>query len=137
MDRKFFEGLLFGYKENLLTSLDVYEKLVLLALEMQKVSSIKIKNLDEAKYQQTKKVYETSIVELLYQEEIYKEQYNYFKTFTISVTKFLQKLDDEELSYIIDRFEKKLNLQQMADLRYTSKRIVNYHLNKILEKFIL
>ena len=137
MDRKFFEGLLFGYKENLLTSLDIYEKLVLLALEMQKVSSIKIKNLDEAKYQQTKKVYETSIVELLYQEEIYKEQYNYFKTFTISVTKFLQKLDDEELSYIIDRFEKKLNLQQMADLRYTSKRIVNYHLNKILEKFIL
>lgn len=136
MDRKFFEGLLFGYKENLLTSLDVYEKLVLLALEMQKVSSIKIKNLDEAKYQQTKKVYETSIVELLYQEEIYKEQYNYFKTFTISVTKFLQKLDDEELSYIIDRFEKKLNLQQMADLRYTSKKVINYHLNKILEKFI-
>ena len=137
MDRKFFEGLLFGYKENLLTSLDIYEKLVLLALEMQKVSSIKIKNLDEAKYQQTKKVYETSIVELLYQEEIYKEQYNYFKTFTISVTKFLQKLDDEELSYIIDRYEKKLNLQQMADLRYTSKRIINYHINKILEKFIL
>lgn len=136
MDRKFFEGLLFGYKENLLTSLDVYEKLVLLALEMQKVSSIKIKNLDEAKYQQTKKVYETSIVELLYQEEIYKEQYNYFKTFTISVTKFLQKLDDEELSYIIDRFEKKLNLQQMADLRYTSAKVINYHLNKILEKFI-
>lgn len=136
MDRKFFEGLLFGYKENLLTSLDIYEKLVLLALEMQKVSSIKIKNLDEAKYQQTKKVYETSIVELLYQEEIYKEQYNYFKTFTISVTKFLQKLDDEELSYIIDRYEKKLNLQQMADLRYTSKKVINYHLNKILEKFI-
>jgi hypothetical protein len=122
----------YEYKKQLET---VNERIAEIDAQLTSIGSPKIMSPEEAKYQKGTRIYsDINMLELFQdQDQLIKQKQDLLYLISRVQVK-LNKLDDEELKLIEQRYKYKKTLRELAKLKYVGKSTIVRKVNEILNK---
>ncbi len=125
------------FKDNVFNLMDLEDKLAVVAMKLdgETVHSVRIKSLEEAKYQSGSRIYQNNITDLMLQEEQLIKKRDYYLYRVKKVETFLQSLKDEQLQLIEYRYWHGYSIRAIEELIPYSKSKIGRDIDKMIETF--
>lgn len=114
---------------------DVNYRIAEIDAQLTSIGSPKIMSTDEAKYQKGTRIYsDVNMLELFQEQDLLIKQKQDLLYLIGRVQVKLNKLDEEELLLIEQRYKYKKTLRELAKLKYVGKSTIVREVNEILNK---
>lgn len=133
---KYIDGKLKGIKFSANRVVDIWDRLQEINVELNgTVRSPSIRSEDEALYQRGTKIYKSNIIELMNEEEILFNQYKMYETELNDIQCFLEKLTDNEIELLYERYECGRSFETIGYILGYDNAYIQRRLKKILLKY--
>lgn len=133
---KYIDGKLKGIKFSSNRVVEIWDRLQEIAIELNgSVSSPPIRSEEEAKYQRGTRIYRCSIVELMNEEDILSKQYMMYETELNDIQRFLEKLTDNEIELLYERYECGRSFETIGYILGYDHSVVQRKIKNILRKY--
>lgn len=133
---KYIDGKLKGIKFSANRVVDIWDRLQEINVELNgTVHSPSIRSEDEALYQRGTKIYKSNIIELMNEEEILFNQYKMYETELNDIQCFLEKLTDNEIELLYERYECGRSFETIGYILGYDNAYIQRRLKKILLKY--
>lgn len=133
---KYIDGKLKGIKFSANRVVDIWDRLQEINVELSgTVRSPSIRSEDEALYQRGTKIYKSNIIELMNEEEILFNQYKMYETELNDIQRFLEKLTDNEIELLYERYECGRSFETIGYILGYDNAYIQRQLKKILLKY--
>lgn len=133
---KYIDGKLKGIKFSANRIVDIWDRLQEINVELNgTVRSPSIRSEDEALYQRGTKIYKSNIIELMNEEEILFNQYKMYETELNDIQCFLEKLTDNEIELLYERYECGRSFETIGYILGYDNAYIQRRLKKILLKY--
>lgn len=133
---KYIDGKLKGIKFSANRVVDIWDRLQEINVELNgTVRSPSIRSEDEALYQRGTKIYKSNIIELMNEEEILFNQYKMYETELNDIQCFLEKLTDNEIELLYERYECGRSFETIGYILGYDNAYIQRQLKKILLKY--
>lgn len=133
---KYIDGKLKGIKFSANRVVDIWDRLQEINVELNgTVRSPSIRLEDEALYQRGTKIYKSNIIELMNEEEILFNQYKMYETELNDIQCFLEKLTDNEIELLYERYECGRSFETIGYILGYDNAYIQRRLKKILLKY--
>lgn len=133
---KYIDGKLKGIKFSANRVVDIWDRLQEINVELNgTVRSPSIRSEDEALYQRGTKIYKSNIIELMNEEEILFNQYKMYETELNDIQRFLEKLTDNEIELLYERYECGRSFETIGYILGYDNAYIQRQLKKILLKY--
>ena len=133
---KYIDGKLKGIKFSANRVVDIWDRLQEINVELNgTVRSPSIRSEDEALYQRGTKIYKSNIIELMNEEEILFNQYKMYETELNDIQCFLEKLTDNEIELLYERYECGRSFETIGYILGYDNAYIQRRLRKILLKY--
>lgn len=132
---KYIDGKLKGIKYSANRVVDIWDRLQEIAIELNgSVRSPSIRS-EEAKYQRGTRIYKSNIIELMNEEEMLSRQYEMYETELNDIQRFLEKLTDNEIELLYQRYECGRSFEAIGYILGYDNAYIQRQLKKILLKY--
>nr|DAT22455.1 MAG TPA: Protein of unknown function (DUF1492) [Caudoviricetes sp.] len=133
---KYIDGKLKGIKYSANRVVDIWDRLQEIAIELNgSVRSPSIRSEEEAKYQRGTRIYKSNIIELMNEEEMLSRQYEMYETELNDIQRFLEKLSDNEIELLFQRYECGRSFETIGYILGYDNAYIQRQLKKILLKY--
>lgn len=133
---KYIDGKLKGIKYSANRLVDIWDRLQEIARELNgSVKSPSIRSEEEAKYQRGTRIYKCNIIELMNEEETLSKQYKMYETELNDIQRFLEKLTDNEIALLYERYECGRSFETIGYILGYDNAYIQRQLKKILLKY--
>lgn len=133
---KYIDGKLKGIKYSANRVVDIWDRLQEIAIELNgSVKSPSIRSEEEAKYQRGTRIYKSNIIELMNEEEMLSRNYKMYETELNDIQRFLQKLSDDEIELLYERYECGRSFETIGYILGYDNAYIQRQLKKILLKY--
>lgn len=133
---KYIDGKLKGIKFSANRVVDIWDRLQEIAIELNgSVRSPSIRSEEEAKYQRGTRIYKSNIAELINEEEALLHQYEMYETELNDIQHFLEKLTDNEIELLYQRYECGRSFETIGYILGYDNAYIQRQLKKILLKY--
>lgn len=133
---KYIDGKLKGIKFSANRVVDIWDRLQEINVELNgTVRSPSIRSEDEALHQRGTKIYKSNIIELMNEEEILFNQYKMYETELNDIQCFLEKLTDNEIELLYERYECGRSFETIGYILGYDNAYIQRRLKKILLKY--
>ncbi|QRG86386.1 hypothetical protein [Bulleidia sp. zg-1006] len=113
----------------------IQEKICEIDAKLTSVDSPPIRNLEEAKYQRGTRIYsDINLLELFEEQDELIRKKQDLTYLTSRIQKRLNRLSDEELKLIEQRYKYKKTLREMVEMYYVTKSTMARRINEVLLK---
>lgn len=133
---KYIDGKLKGIKYSANRVVDIWDRLEEINAELNgAIKSPTIRSEDEAKYQRGTRIYRCSIIELMNEEDILSKQYRMYETELNDIQRFLEKLTDNEIELLYERYECGRSFETIGYILGYDHSVVQRKIKNILRKY--
>lgn len=133
---KYIDGKLKGIKYSANRVVDIWDRLQEIAIELNgSVRSPSIRSEEEAKYQRGTRIYKSNIIELMNEEEMLSHQYAMYETELNDIQRFLEKLTDNEIELLYQRYECGRSFETIGYILGYDHSVVQRKIKNILCKY--
>lgn len=133
---KYIDGKLKGIKYSANRVVEIWDRLQEIAVELNgSVRSPSIRSEEEAKYQRGTRIYKSNIIELMNEEEMLSRNYKMYETELNDIQRFLQKLTDNEIELLYQRYECGRSFETIGYILGYDNAYIQRQLKKILLKY--
>ena len=133
---KYIDGKLKGIKFSANRVVDIWDRLEEINAELNgAIKSPTIRSEDEAKYQRGTRIYRCSIIELMNEEDILSKQYRMYETELNDIQRFLEKLTDNEIELLYERYECGRSFETIGYILGYDHSVVQRKIKNILRKY--
>lgn len=133
---KYIDGKLKGIKFSANRVVDIWDRLQEINVELNgTLHSPTIRSEDEAKYQRGTHIYRCNLIELMNEEEQLSKQYQMYETELNDIQRFLEKLTDNEIELLYERYECGRSFETIGYILGYDNAYIQRQLKKILLKY--
>lgn len=133
---KYIDGKLKGIKFSSNRVVEIWDRLQEINRELNgAVRSPSIRSEEEAKYQRGTRIYRCSIIELMNEEDILSKQYKMYETELNDIQRFLEKLTDNEIELLYERYECGRSFETIGYILGYDHSVVQRKIKNILRKY--
>jgi hypothetical protein len=133
---KYIDGKLKGIKFSANRAVEIWDRLQEISIELKgTVRSPAIRSEEEAKYQRGTRIYKSNIIELMNEEEMLSRQYDMYETELNDIQRFLEKLTDNEIVLLYERYECGRSFETIGYILGYDNAYIQRQLKKILLKY--
>nr|DAN80830.1 MAG TPA: Protein of unknown function (DUF1492) [Caudoviricetes sp.] len=133
---KYIDGKLKGISFSTNRLVEIWDRLQEINRELNgAVRSPSIRSEEEAKYQRGTRIYRCSIIELMNEEDILSKQYRMYETELNDIQRFLEKLTDNEIELLYERYECGRSFETIGYILGYDHSVVQRKIKNILRKY--
>ena len=133
---KYIDGKLKGISFSTNRLVEIWDRLQEINRELNgAVRSPSIRSEEEAKYQRGTRIYRCSIIELMNEEDILSKQYRMYETEINDIQRFLEKLTDNEIELLYERYECGRSFETIGYILGYDHSVVQRKIKNILRKY--
>ena len=133
---KYIDGKLKGISFSTNRLVEIWDRLQEINRELNgAVRSPSIRSEEEAKYQRGTRIYRCSIIELMNEEDILSKQYRMYETELNDIQRFLEKLTDNEIELLYERYECGRSFETIGYILGYDHTVVQRKIKNILRKY--
>lgn len=133
---KYIDGKLKGISFSTNRLVEIWDRLQEINRELNgAVRSPSIRSEEEAKYQRGTRIYRCSIIELMNEEDILSKQYRMYETELNDIQRFLEKLTDNEIELLYERYECGRSFETIGYILGYDNSVVQRKIKNILRKY--
>ena len=133
---KYIDGKLKGIKFSANRVVEIWDRLQEINVELNgTIKSPAIRSEDEAKYQRGTHIYRCNLIELMNEEERLSKQYRMYETELNDIQRFLEKLTDNEIELLYERYECGRSFETIGYILGYDNAYIQRQLKKILLKY--
>ena len=133
---KYIDGKLKGIKFSANRVVEIWDRLQEINVELNgTIKSPAIRSEDEAKYQRGTHIYRCNLIELMNEEEQLSKQYRMYETELNDIQRFLEKLTDNEIELLYERYECGRSFETIGYMLGYDNAYIQRQLKKILLKY--
>lgn len=133
---KYIDGKLKGISFSTNRLVEIWDRLQEINRELNgAVRSPSIRSEEEAKYQRGTRIYRCSIIELMNEEDILSKQYKMYETELNDIQRFLEKLTDNEIELLYERYECGRSFETIGYILGYDHSVVQRKIKNILRKY--
>lgn len=133
---KYIDGKLKGISFSTNRLVEIWDRLQEINRELNgAVRSPSIRSEEEAKYQRGTRIYRCNIIELMNEEDILSKQYRMYETEINDIQRFLEKLTDNEIELLYERYECGRSFETIGYILGYDHSVVQRKIKNILRKY--